>query len=460
MRPIELAAFALAVVICAAGVAALAGHALRPRPADRLLLWFGLFSVIYGVRMFFKPPLALALGAGAISQWLENGLNYVILIPSLLFVIELYGPGWNRLLRWLTPGLGAFAVIAVAVDVATQDPGRVRDPSMALLVLVLAVVGVGAVKDYRPPPFDHWRVLLAGIAAFMVFVVNEHATDAGIVPWRFSAEPLGFLIQLGCFGYIALTRVFAQSRQLASVEQELRSARDIQNAILPRQMPSLGRVHVVARYEPLAAVAGDFYDIVALEGGAVALLVADVSGHGIPAALIASMVKVAFIAALRDSTDPAGVLHRMNTTLCGTFEGSYVTAGCAIVDPEAETVRYALAGHPPPLVVSPTGHHVRQLDERGYVLGMFPSAAYTTATAPMPGGSRLIAYTDGVTETPDHGDDLFGLERLIAFARAERRQRAESFADALLAELRRFARGATVPHDDVTILVIDLDPTV
>ena len=71
-------------------------------------------------------------------------------------------------------------------------------------------------------------------------------------------------------------------------------------------------------------------------------------------------------------------------------------------------------------------------------------------------GSRLIAYTDGVTETMDHGDDLFGVERLITFARAESTRQSESFADALLAELRRFGRGA-VAHDDVTILVVDVD---
>jgi phosphoserine phosphatase RsbU/P len=456
MAPIQLVAFAVAVVICAASVTALVGHALRPRPADRLLLWFGVFSAVYGIRMFFK--LAGAIGiAPSTGRWVENGLNYFILIPALLFVEELYGQGWRHLLRWVTGGMTAFAVVALIVDIAARDPTRVPDPSLGLLVIVVAVVAAGAVKGYRPPPFDEWRVLLGGVVVFLLLVINEHAVGARVVPWRFAAEPIGFLIQLGCFGYIALMRVFAQDRQLAAVEQELRSARDIQNAILPRALPTVGRVHIAARYEPLAAVAGDFYDVVALKRGAVALLVADVSGHGIPAALIASMVKVAFNAALGETTDPAVVLARMNATLSGMFERSYVTAACVFLDPETRTMQYALAGHPSPLLVLPAGSDVRPLDERGFALGMFPSAAYTTTTVGMPAGARLIAYTDGVIETPNHGDDLFGMERLIAFARVEHGRPPAPFADALLAELRRFAHRAPTPHDDVTIVVVDVD---
>jgi len=352
MASIDLLEFAVAVVICAAGGAATAGHLLRPRPRDRLLLWFGLFSGIYGVRMFFKQTLASALGVHApAALWVEDGLNYFILIPALLFIEELYGLGWHRSLRWLTTATAAFAVGALAVDVVVRDPSRVPEPSVILLALLAVVFAAGARAGYRPPRFDEWRVLAAGFATFMLLVLNEHAVAARVVPWRFSAEPIGFLAQLGCFGYIALTRVFAQGRQLAAVDQEMRSAREIQMSILPRDLPAIRGLQIAARYVPLAAVAGDFYDIVALDGNALAVLVADVSGHGVPAALIASMVKVAFTGGLRETADPGAILQRMNTTLCGMFERSYVTAACAVLRPDPGIVSYALAGHPPALLL-------------------------------------------------------------------------------------------------------------
>jgi sigma-B regulation protein RsbU (phosphoserine phosphatase) len=457
MGAVNLVSFALAIIICTAAVTALVGHVLRPQPAGRLLLSFGLVAAIYGIRMFFKQPLASALGINSTAAlWIESGFNYFILIPSLLFVEELYGLGWRRALRWVTIGTAAFAVAAVIVDLATGDPRYVPDPSLPLMAIVATVVLVGAVAGYKPPRFDEWRILLAGVATFLSFILNEHAVGAHVVPWRFSAEPIGFLVQLGCFGYIALARVFAQERQLVAVEQEMRSAREIQTSILPHDLPSTGRVRVAARYEPLAAVAGDFYDVVAMEDGAIAVLVADVSGHGIPAALIASMVKVAFAAGLRETRDPAELLQRMNLTLCGLFERSYVTAACALIRPDERVVSYAAAGHPPPLLVPGGDSTVLHLEERGLFLGVMPSAAYSTATVSIPSGARLIVYSDGLTETPGPNEELFGIDRLTAFADAERNKPPALFADALMTTLRRFADRDTLPHDDVTLVVVDL----
>ena len=294
MAAVNLVAFAIAIIICTAAVTALVGHVLRPQPTGRLLFSFGLFAVIYGSRMFFKQPLATALGiSSSTALWIESGFNYFILIPALLFIEELYGLGWHRALRWVTIGTAVFAIAAVVADRATGLPTLVPDPSLLLMSVVATVALVGAIAGYRPPRIVEWRILVAGIVIFLLFVLNDHAVGAHVVPWQFSAEPIGFLVLLACFGYIALTRVFAQERQLIAVEQEMRSAREIQTSILPHDLPSTGRVRIAARYEPLAAVAGDFYDVVAVDNGAVAVIVADVSGHGIPAALIASMVKVA-----------------------------------------------------------------------------------------------------------------------------------------------------------------------
>jgi phosphoserine phosphatase RsbU/P len=201
---------------------------------------------------------------------------------------------------------------------------------------------------------------------------------------------------------------------------------------------------------------GDFYDVAVLADGGVVVLVADVSGHGVPAALIASMVKVAFGAGLRETADPGAILRAMNTTLCGMFERSYVTAACIVIWPDGGSLTYALAGHPPPLLLPERDGRVVVLDERGLFLGFTPSATYTTSTVPIGSRARLIVYSDGVTETPAADDDLFGIDRLSRLAALERERPPDSFADTLMAALENFAGRKGLPHDDVTLVVIDI----
>jgi len=465
MSAANLASFATAVVILAVGCAALAGFALRRDRRERLLMWVGVFASMYGARMFFKQTLAAALGiAPTPAAWIESTLNYVILIPSLVFAQELYGPGWRGAFRWMTAGFTLYAGCAIVANVVASDPTFAPDPSNVLLVLTGAVLIVGARVGYTPPPFPEWRVLVAGIAVFLLFVVNEHVVVRALVPWRFSAEPVGFLVQLAALGYIAASRFFTQDRRLAAVDQEMRSARDIQMSILPRILPEIGGIRLASRYLPFAAVAGDFYDAVALEDGALAVLVADVSGHGVPAALIASMVKVAFTSTLTDTADPGAILTRMNKTLCGMFDRSFVTAACVVVSGTHRIARYALAGHPPPVLVNRADGTLTQLDERGIFLGFTADATYTTASIRIDSDARLVLYTDGVIETARADGELFELERLAALLASTRTEPAAACADHTLRALRRFAGSKDgsideggMAHDDVTLVVVDID---
>jgi sigma-B regulation protein RsbU (phosphoserine phosphatase) len=460
----DLVTFATAVVILTAGLGAIAGYVIRSNRRERLLLWFGLFGAIYGVRMFFKQPLVAALEIPRTSAaWGESTLNYLILIPAFLFAQELYGPGWRGTFRWILAGISVYAVVAIVGNVMTGNPYAVPDPSNAFLAAVAIAILSGVRGGYKPPPFPEWRVLVAGIVVFLLFVVNSHAVGASLVPWRFNAEPLGFLVQLACLGYIAVSRFFSQDRRLAAIDQEMRSAREIQMSILPSHLPEVSGVRVAARYLPLAAVAGDLYDAVALDDGGLALLVADVSGHGVPAALIASMVKVAFTSSLVDSQDPGTVLTRMNTTLCGMFARSYVTAACVVARPAQHSIEYALAGHPPPLMLERGNGAVAALNERGIILGFLPSATYTTTSVSFATDVRLVIYTDGVIEAPGADDDQFGIERLALLTASRPEGPPASFIDAVMDAIRRFSRskdasdnGAAMAHDDVTLVVADV----
>src|SRR5260370_23974341 len=130
----------------------------------------------------------------------------------------------------------------------------------------------------------------------------------------------------------------------------MEAARRIQSAILPRRVPQVDGLDIAVSYLPMTSVAGDFYDFLIVDEHRLGILVADVAGHGVPAALIASMVKVAITAQAAHAHDPGLVLSGLNQVLCSQMSGQFVTAAYVFVDSSARVARYAAAGHPPLLL--------------------------------------------------------------------------------------------------------------
>ena len=141
----------------------------------------------------------------------------------------------------------------------------------------------------------------------------------------------------------------------------------------------------------MTAVAGDFYDFIVVDEKHIGILVADVSGHGMPAALIASMLKIALSAQGAHAADPAQVLLGLNQALCGKFQHHYVTAAYLFVDMQKRTLTYAGAGHPPLLLRDGSSKGVRDVVENGLFLGRFPFATYSSVELPLNAGDRDLA---------------------------------------------------------------------
>jgi sigma-B regulation protein RsbU (phosphoserine phosphatase) len=258
--------------------------------------------------------------------------------------------------------------------------------------------------------------------------------------------------------HLMLREAHAQiAQQLVEINTELEMARQIQLSILPSSTPKITGMDIVARYIPMTSVAGDFYDFIVVDETHVGILIADVSGHGLPAALIASMLQVALTAQARHASEPAKVLAGLNQALCGKFQHNFVTAAYAYVDLEKSTLTYAGAGHPPLLLWRKSTAAASQLLENGLVMGQFEEATYESLQVPIEAGDRFVLYTDGILETNNPAQEEFGTARFMQFMETNNKLPAGPFADALLLELARWLEQPPGEghKDDISLLAVD-----
>lgn len=258
--------------------------------------------------------------------------------------------------------------------------------------------------------------------------------------------------------HILLREARAQlAAQLLALNSELEMARQIQLSILPHTVPQIPNLSIAARFLPMTSVAGDFYDFIQIDDKHIGVLIADVSGHGLPSALIASMLQVALTGQAYHASEPVKVLSGLNRALCGKFTYNFVTAAYLYFDLEKNLMRYAGAGHPPVLQWRDSSGKTNKILENGLVLGMFDQAEYQSLKVPLEPGDRYVLYTDGVVEAANAAEEQFGAERFMRFIENNRHVEAGRFADSLLDELSHWT-GQTADQgqqDDLTVLVVD-----
>jgi sigma-B regulation protein RsbU (phosphoserine phosphatase) len=458
MSRIELAAVFIGVTLLALGVVSTAAATLRLRRGSITLLMFGLWCGLYGARLLALQPAVRSAIAGTPGQWARfvTIVTYTINVPITIFVASLMGVGWRHSIRWLVAAVSAFAVVAVAMDLVTGVAGSANQAN-AWVVLATIAIGISniiytsAVRGIRTPLTE--PIVIVGGLVIVLFVINENAGQ--FIARGVNIEPIGVLVFVMCLGYAVARSVFRKEADFVGVQRELETARQIQASHLPRRVPRPLGLDVAVRYVPMAAVAGDLYDFVEIGPSSLGILVADVMGHGIPAAMVASMVKLAFSEQTASVRDPAAVLTSMNQILCRHLERSYVTAVYAVLDTEAHRVTVATAGHPPPLVQRGSEAGSLAETEHGLILGFLPDARYTnTCVEPFVAGDRILLYSDGVLEARNATGEFFDSERVVRWLSTIEPTSAERFADTALDELTRWS-GRGQFDDDVTFVVAE-----
>ena len=264
----------------------------------------------------------------------------------------------------------------------------------------------------------------------------------GVTTFRFSPE--GKVVETwDSYDQLSLMR--------QSTEQELRLARSIQRASLPKEVPTLEGWQISPFYRPAREVGGDFYDFHPLSEGRLGLVVGDATGKGVPAALVMSTTCGMLRLAAQSSSSPGEMLQRVNETLFPYIPSNmFVTCFYAVLEPESGSLTYANAGHDLPYL-----HHSGECEElraRGMPLGLMPGMGYEEDEIVLDAGEAALFYSDGLVEAHDPKGEMFGFPRLRALIAEHAEER--SLGDFLLEELYAFVGEGWEQEDDITLLTL------
>ena len=272
---------------------------------------------------------------------------------------------------------------------------------------------------------------------------GKHIEERGFSVFRFSEE--GKVVESWDSYYSQLGLM----RQ--SMEQELRLARSIQQAFLPKEVPTQEGWQISPLYQPAREVGGDFYDFHSLSEGHLGLVVGDATGKGVPAALVMSTTLGMLRLAAQSYSSPGQMLQRVNEALFANIpSNTFVTCFYAILDPTSGSLRYANAGHDVPYLHR--NGAAEEMRARGMPLGLMPEMEYEEREIVLDAGEAALFYSDGLVEAHHPNGEMFGFPRLQTLV-AEHAEN-ESLEEALLEELYSFVGEGWKQEDDITLLTL------
>jgi sigma-B regulation protein RsbU (phosphoserine phosphatase) len=247
-------------------------------------------------------------------------------------------------------------------------------------------------------------------------------------------------------------KLYLETVEKQKMEQELEVAREIQHRLLPKTFPEIEGLETHAVNFPSKHVGGDYFDIIPLGNEKVAMVIADVSGKGVPAALLMASLQSSLRAEADVGRQPSEVISAVNRVIFEhTAGGTFVTIFYGVLDLAKASLTYCNAGHPPPLVLD-AGGGIRQLDGTDIVIGIDDRASYRDTEAEVTAGDKIFLYTDGITDELNEEDESYGEKRLITVLRQNHKSSLEDIVERVHKSVLQFTDGK--PQDDLTALAI------
>lgn len=441
------------------GLTCCAIAALRRRSGSQVFLWLGVWSAAYGLLHLLgvrAVVIALPQPARFLTPYVMTVIVYSLLVVASSAWLTLIVGLLRRIIIVLVTAASATAVAGIGWFVFTGVNDKLMPlnnllAACVLSVLIAALVSNRLFRKYLRLP-DR-GILVFGTLVFAIEALFVNLTRPLGLKSPILLDHLGFAALIMAFGYAALRMVFTNEHRLLSINRELEIARQIQASILPSAVPVVSGLRIAATYQPMTSVAGDFYEFLPVDDHHVGILVADVCGHGVPAALIASMLKVAVQSESANADDPGKLLAGLNRALAAPLRGQLVSAAYIWIDMAAHKAQYSAAGHPPLL----RWHRPRleTVESNGLLFGVLPNCEYPVTEIPLTAGDRLLLYTDGIVEPENASGAAFGEARLPAVLERDCSLAASELSRDILSEIRTW-QPTTDQQDDMTLVVIEV----
>ncbi len=255
---------------------------------------------------------------------------------------------------------------------------------------------------------------------------------------------------------VSLKEAIDKNNTLIALQKELEIANRILQSILPDVMPEMKNLRIHATYHPMDQVGGDFYDFHVIDNDRIGVLIADVSGHGVPSAIIAAMMKVAFSLQKSIAHEPMDVLKEINQILRGRYGKQMITAIYAYLDLKTGMLKGSNAGHFPIIIFRKDEQKINEFMPRGWAIGLQQDIKLSEEEFALKAGDRIIFFTDGIIESRNSEGDLFGYDRFLQLVKEKQNLSPRDFSDFVLRRLSEWSQQGRHFEDDLTIIVMDI----
>lgn len=440
--------------------------------------------IYYIVYLFFT---------GIVFQLFFNGFVHLIILPDYseasvyfhnlfyLFSILAFFPFAKSLLnlKQQTPKLNSIlnymiflllALLPLYHFIPYAQMNKILDSMAALVLLFCTFITYKLIlKRYTPAYYFFAGFLLVEIGALSTMLKYNGFLPSNIFTENSFQISQWFEVILMSFALADRIRVLKvqnniiqlksqqDSEKILSFQNEMIIAKKLQESTLPQSNPKLKGLKISAKYNPMSYVGGDFYDFHIIDDHTILILIADVTGHGIPAAFEAAMLKVAFSVEKELSKDPADLLLTINQILMHSYNNQYLTASIIKIDLLEMKMKIANAGHPALILHRRTEDKINQYRPKGSLVGYFPDLEIHELEVPLQSMDRIILWTDGMTESlKPRTNDSYGEERFLNSIQNQINSNIDSASEAILRDSIDWLEGEN-PMDDLTLILIDID---